>query len=126
MAGTGKRCGVYILPDNKNEGTLENLLLECADVYYQNLKNCAEGFLKQIDFDQLHASELREFYKPSGHKKATVAAMGAVLKPGKSIQVSISDNRWLQEAAEQLPRIHACRQFLSALIGFDFLDAGGA
>lgn len=33
VAGTHRRCGAYIFPDNENEGTLENLLLECGEVH---------------------------------------------------------------------------------------------
>lgn len=113
------RAGVFILPDNVSPGTLEDLLVECAEHAYPSLIQAARVL---VDSAENHAPELRqedlaELRKPAGRKKATIASIAAVLKPGKAIQTSIQDNRWLEGPTLDLPRIVALRGFLGELMG---------
>jgi hypothetical protein len=85
------RCGIFIMPDNRSAGTLEDLLLECAEQVYpsllqctQELTNCVEPIVTQFE----KKSERRDFEKPAGRKKVTVGCIANVLRPGKSVQVS--------------------------------------
>ncbi len=110
------RCGVFVMPDNVNPGTIEDLLLECAEVHYPGLLAQATSYVHSIDRTRLSESDLTEIEAPAGSKKARVAAIGAVLKPGKAIQNSIADNRWLEGAAAEQPRVAAFRAFLRDLL----------
>jgi hypothetical protein len=111
------RCGVFIMPDNESSGTLEDLLLEAGAQAYPSLRDAATDYVQGIDHVQgLNADDLDEFCKPAGRKKATIAAMASILKPGKAIQVSIQDNRWLDAAAMQLPRIKDANRFIQKLL----------
>jgi hypothetical protein len=111
------RCGVFVMPDNESSGTLEDLLLEAGGQAYPALRDAATDYLQGIDDVQgLTADDLEEFSKPAGRKKATIAAMASILKPGKAIQVSIQDNRWLDAAAIQLPRIKEANRFIRELL----------
>lgn len=116
VAGEAPRCGVFIMPDNQNPGTLEDLLLECADQNYPNLKANAAAYLAQIDRGHLDQEDLAEMGAPAGGKKAQVGVIASVLRPGKAIQNSISDNRWLAGAARTQPRVESLRQFLRDLL----------
>lgn len=111
------KTGIFILPDNQSQGTLEELLLDAGHLAYPQLLRAAENYVTgAIQAAQLQPEDLEEFQKPAGQKKATAAAMASVLKPGKSIQVSIQDNRWLEPASLNLPRIRALNDFLQALL----------
>lgn len=116
IVGERPAFGVYILPDNHRPGTLEDILLQCAEVNYANLAAGAQGYIERFERDQLQPEDLIEFSKPAGPKKAHVGGVASILKPGKSIQVSIQDNRWLEGAAGDLPEVRAIRDFLAALL----------
>lgn len=116
MAGT-PRVGVYVLPDNQNMGTLEDLLLESATIQFPHLLPLARQYVMDAQAKgQLPASHLTDLAKPSGHNKAVVGAMATVFRPGKAVQVSIQDNDWLRGPALDLPRIRAVQLFLQRLL----------
>jgi hypothetical protein len=112
------RCGIFVLPDNLNPGTLEDLLLECAALNYPGLLTAAQALVAQAQAgaSSLTKEDLKDFRKPTGRKKATVAGIASVLRPGKAVQTSIQDNRWLEAQALSLPRILTLRQFLKDLL----------
>jgi hypothetical protein len=111
------RCGVFVLPDNRSTGTLEDLLLEAGAASYPGLHAAAEGYVRSVQaLPELGPKDVEELRKPAGLKKATVAAMSSILKPGKAIQVSIQDNRWLEENSIALPRIAEVIRFFRLLL----------
>lgn len=106
-----------VLPDNERQGTLEDLLLACGERAYPDLYPKATAFVESaaIELAKLPSREREEFAKAAGPNKATVAAMAALLKPGKSIQVSIQDNAWLSSATLGLNVLKPSLDFLSDL-----------
>jgi hypothetical protein len=110
------RCGVFVMPDNINSGTLEELLLDCARINYGGLLAQTSSYVQTIDRNRLSVTDLTEIDAPAGRRKAKIGAIGAVLKPGKAIQISLADNRWLEGVAVELPRIAAFRDFLRDLL----------
>ena len=78
---------IFVFPDDKNSGTLENLLLDCGTEVYPDLKSLADQYIAS-------ASEHHPFTE-SGKLKAIVGSMGNVLKPGKANQVTIQDDEWI-------------------------------
>ncbi|AHF94667.1 hypothetical protein OPIT5_23235 [Opitutaceae bacterium TAV5] len=110
------KCGVFVMPDNLNAGTVEDLLLDCALINYSNLQSEADKYLKAIDRSILKSRDLDEITAPAGEKKALVGIIGSVLKPGKAIQVSISDNRWVNATTKAQPRVATLRTFLRDLL----------
>ena len=56
--------------------------------------------------------------KPAGKKKAIVSIISSILKPGKALQVSIQDNRWVDEKTIQLDSIKLVKKFLDEVTGF--------
>lgn len=114
----GPPClGIFVLPDNANPGTLEDLLLECAQTNYPDVLRSATAHVGSVgSANGLSPSDLREFKKPAGQQKAIAGAIAAILKPGKAAQVSIQDNRWLEGQSLSLPRIKAFTAFVDALL----------
>jgi len=107
--------GAFVLPDNHSPGTLENLLLKSAEQIYPTLLAAANNFVSISKDVGIDANELRDFNKPSGENKATVGAMANILRPGKALQVSIQDNKWLKREALHIPEIKAVQNFLKEL-----------
>lgn len=117
------RTGSFVLPDNQSCGRLEDLLYEVANHQYPLLLNEASEFVRKIDAQvtsqkpthPLTTQDLKEFNEPAGRQKATLGAMASILKPGKAIQNSLRDNRWLEGAALAQPRIRQLMEFLAQL-----------
>lgn len=111
------RFGTYLLPDNINPGTLEDLLIACGEVVYPELLNGARHFVDSLDLTKLDAKDRSLINKPSGKKKAVLACAANILKPGMSIATSIDQNRWLNDETRELPRVKALAEFLKNLCG---------
>jgi len=118
VAGT-PRTGIFVMPGGGAQGTLEDIMLECASVVYPTLGCRAVRFVDGLDrsASDFLVKELEEIRKPSGRHKAVLAAMSAVLKPGKPIQASIEDHRWIEPRTLTLPRVAAVLRFLQQLLG---------
>ena len=115
------RCGIFIMPNNADSGTLEDILLQCAQINYPNLLNLSTDYVSDIDTSQLTKSDLQELNKPTGKNKAVVSSISSILKPGKSLQVSIQDNRWVDEQTLVLDSVRLVKSFLDEVTG---LEAG--
>ncbi len=119
VTGTEPRIGIFVLPDNTSQGTLESLLIECADLNYPTLLAAARVFVGSVQPTDFHGGDLAEFDKNAGVAKATVSCVASVLKPGKAVQNSIQDNRWVHGSAYALPRIAAFGAFIRQLLKLD-------
>lgn len=115
------RTGVFALPDNRREGTLEDLLVVCGEARYPRLHAAAEAFVQSIDLAweelTLAKDDLKFLKRPAGPKKARLGAMATVLRPGKAIQMSIQDNRWLDPESLTLPELAPVVSFIRAVVG---------
>lgn len=109
---------VFVLPDGVTKGTLEDILLAAGRHIYPSLVARAEEYIQDclLDLDALTQGEREEVEKPAGPKKAQVAAVGALLKPGKPIQATIEDHRWVSQASLELAELQPCIRFLQALL----------
>lgn len=116
------RVGIYVLPDNQAQGTLEHLLLACADVAYPTLLASARAHVDPLDPSDksvfLNARERQDLAAPHGKDKAVAATIAAVLRPGKAVQVSIQDNQWLRDPVSlTLPIVAQFRSFVEVVAG---------
>lgn len=114
------RVGVYVLPGLAEQGTLEDVLLECAATSYPALGCRAVRYVDGVDqqLTEFRGRDLDDLRSPAGRNKAVIAAIAAVLRPGKSLSVSLEDNHWL-EGIGASPRLDALRKFLAELLGTD-------
>lgn len=110
------RCGIFIAPNNSDSGTLEDLLLECAKLNYPNLLSMSTNYVSGIDTNQLTNNDLKELNKAAGKNKAVVSSISSILRPGKALQVSIQDNRWIDEKTMELDSIKLVKKFLDEVI----------
>lgn len=116
VSGSTPRLGAYVLPDNQASGTLEDLLLECGRQVYPELLLSAETHVDAALQDKsLTGEELKAIRKPAGRNKAIIGSMASILRPGRAVQVSLQDNRWLKDDALTIPRVKAVRDFLRDL-----------
>jgi hypothetical protein len=111
------RCGIFITPNNSEPGTLEDILIQCAQVNYPDLLNLSTNYISSIDATQLTPSDLKELNKPAGKNKAVVSSITSVLRPGKTLQVSIQDNRWLNDQTMILDSVKLIKRFLDEVTG---------
>ena len=117
VSATAPRLGAFVLPDNQTQGTLEDILLECAGQVYPALLSTASAHVDAALQDQsLLKEDLEELGKPAGRQKAIAGSVASILRPGRAIQVSIQDNRWLRDATLKLPRVRAVQDFLARLL----------
>jgi len=113
------RVGAFAFPEPGVAGTLEDVLLSLGDAAYPELTAAARayaGHWRRTADSNPDDADWKELRKPAGEKKATIGAMTALLKPGKSTQVSIEDNQWVSEQTKALACLQACSAFLNALI----------
>jgi hypothetical protein len=116
VSGAPLHAGIFVLPDNQGQGTLESLLIECAKTVYPTLEAAAREYLDVVPgAPELDRDDRKPFGKPAGPSKALVACIAAVLKPGKAIQVSLQDNRWIEEPLARFPLVVALDDFLVSL-----------
>jgi hypothetical protein len=111
------RLGGFVLPDNSGAGNLEDILLDCAHHVYPGLLATATTHVDSASQDiSLTERDLKETRSRAGRHKAIVGSIASVLRPGKAVQVSLQDNRWLRDTALALPRVRAIQQFLLRLL----------
>lgn len=84
--------GIYVLPDNSSQGTLDRLLCQCGKVAYPQYMDRAENYLNKF-------TEIQ--WKKFDYDKALVASIVSVLKPGKTNTASINDNDWVSKKTQQ-------------------------
>jgi hypothetical protein len=111
------RIGVFIAPNNSKSGTLEDILLSCAQENYPNLLDLSKSYVSSIDANKLNQDDLRELNKPAGRNKAIISSVSSILKPGKTLQVSIQDNRWIDEQTMMLDSVKLVKKFLDEITG---------
>ena len=91
------RLGALYLPDNMSSGSLEDVLLDCASKF---TRVCCQApqrtWIQRAGTRGLLPEELREVGRPAGRNKAIIGCMANMLRPGRAVQNSIQDNRWLR------------------------------
>lgn len=105
--------GLYIVPDNSSQGTIENVLLNAGSFAYSDLLAQATTFVASVDKTKLNSDDLLESSKPFGTQKAVLSVATSILKPGKSTAPSVSDNRWVDTASLVSPDVQAIAQYIS-------------
>ncbi|MCM1983210.1 hypothetical protein QQ91_0010290 [Lyngbya confervoides BDU141951] len=115
--------GVYILPNNSDQGVLDTLLCACGEVAYPVYMERAKSYISQFSEE-----EVRQIgWKPFDKEKATVATIASILKPGKTNTVSIADNAWISTQTEQLvSSLQNLTIFLRKLLSIKVMSVTGS
>ena len=118
IAGNNPKVGLFIFPNNVDMGTVEDLLLDCAAEVYPNVKKHIENFIDNESewFRDLEGKENKELQKPAGKQKLAVAGISSVMKPGRAVQNTIEDFRWLCNDTMEIDRIKQFVDFLKELL----------
>ncbi len=111
-----KRSGVFSFPGRGQSGTIEDVLLPIAQRRFGNLSDHAARYVREWIPDE--SSDYTELAKPSGQKKAELSAMAALLKPGKSINASIDDQKWISNPVD-IPELVPLIEFLAVALLLD-------
>ncbi len=90
--------------------------MDAGQTAYPEILEHARIFVNSVDVSNLRRRDRRPFEAPSGKKKATVAAVGSILRPGKAVQVTIQDNLWISDKTIHLELVSLFAQFLSNLL----------
>ncbi|MFP4694270.1 MAG: DUF3226 domain-containing protein [Halothece sp.] len=100
--------GIYVLPDNSSQGTLDRLLCQCGKVAYSEYMDRAEHYLESF-------TDIT--WKKFDYDKALVASIVSVLKPGKTNTASINDNHWVShQTQEKVTELQQLIEFLSKIL----------
>ena len=110
------RTGIFVLPNNQEQGTLENVLLEAGEIAYGAQIAQARQFVQDLDVSGLNDDDLHERTRPSGQKKQIVGTVAALLKPGRALATSLQDNRWLKGNALNTALVRGLRSWLHDLL----------
>ncbi|MDJ0729916.1 MAG: hypothetical protein QNJ33_07980 [Crocosphaera sp.] len=108
--------GIYILPNNSDHGVLETLLCQCGEIAYPDYIKRANTYINQ--FTEAERNKLK--WKPFDDKKAIIATIASILKPGKTNTVSIKDNNWISDTTKkQVTNLASFVNFLEKLLNLD-------
>jgi hypothetical protein len=122
IAPAKNRRGVFVFPDNASQGTLEDLLLECGHTSYPELLGLAIAHVDAAAKNLIPPTatwtkeDHDEFKSVSGKKKATIASAAAILKPGRTSQMSVNDNRWIEPGNLAAGKVKTVSDWLNKLI----------
>lgn len=113
VSETSPRTGIYILPDNQNQGVLETILLKCGETVYPEYLEKAQNYVSEIEKCNQKDYKWKTFDK----EKAIIATIVSILKPSKTNTVSISDNKWVsQETYQSVTELFNFVEFLRKLL----------
>lgn len=119
VSTSGTRSGVFILPDNQSKGTLENILIECGERNYTQLMELSREYISKIDESKIKLSDLKKYKKPAGKNKAIIGIVSNILRPGRTLQVSLQDNNWIDNTTLQLDKIKSMKNFLNQIMNIN-------
>lgn len=110
------RCGVFVFPNNQDQGAIESVLESCAEAAYPDLFTQSLAYLQGIDRSKLTVNERTRLTTGSNEKKARLSVIGSVLRPAAAIQNTIREDRWISEATLNLALVATIREFLRELL----------
>lgn len=119
VANGAPRVGIYLLPGGGRQGTLETILLACAELRYPDLHRQALQLIQATEVSypaDADPDPLAQLRRGSGRHKAHCGIIGNVFKPGASLSVSLRKTRWLPEAETSVPSLAEAAAFLDQIL----------
>ena len=111
------RTGIYVLPDNTQQGVLENIICSCEDYAYPLHMEKAASYLAEFDVEH------KPKWKPFDHQKALIATVVSVLKPGMTNTTSIAQNNWInQNTLSNVPALENFVAFIKKLLDLETIN----
>ena len=117
MENNGVRSAVFSFPGDGQRGTLEDVLRPLACARFPGLAQHAERYVETwIRTEDAGSHDFKELRRPAAKSKALLSSMTALLKPGKSIIVSLEDQNWIPEEFERCDALVPFLRFLKELL----------
>nr|WP_293141543.1 DUF3226 domain-containing protein [Okeania sp. SIO3I5] len=91
---------------------MDTLLCECGEIAYPEYMKKAKLYLDNFSDEEKKSQPLK--WKPFDDKKALIATIVSVLKPGKTNTTSIVDNDWISE--QTIKEVASLKQLQTFLI----------
>ncbi|MBB4859260.1 hypothetical protein HNO88_002589 [Novosphingobium chloroacetimidivorans] len=108
------KVGIYVLPDNAQPGTLDDILVACAASSLPSLCGPAKALVAAVDANGTAGDPvLKPLRKPSGPLKATAGIIGNLLHPGSATSASVERGPWLRSATGHEIGLSSLRGFLA-------------
>lgn len=105
--------GIYVLPDNINQGVLDTLLCSCGEIAYPEYMNRASTYI--ASFSNQERKDLE--WAPFDHEKALIATIVSVLMPGQTNTSSIARNKWVSlQTNDRVPAFTKFVEFIKLLL----------
>lgn len=111
------KVGIHLFPDNRSAGTLEDVLLSCAQLNHTRVHRAASALIEYLDKRGPHADPaLSKLRRGSGRAKAKSGVIGNVLNPGTSLAVAVCTAGWLDGPATTTRAVLAADGFIGDLL----------
>jgi hypothetical protein len=108
------RLGIYILPNNSQQGVLDTLICDCGDLVYPEYMQRAREYIDKFSEEERKNKPLK--WKPFDKEKAIIATVASVLQPGATNTVTIKCDDWISPTTATIPAIQNLTKFLSDLL----------
>lgn len=101
----------YFFPNNWSSGTLEDLLLEGANVVYSDLLSSVNNYIDNID------EKHKYNWTISSKNKVKVGCIANVFRPASANQISIMKDKWIsEETISESPSIKSLYSFITSIV----------
>ena len=100
------RLGIFVFPNNREQGTLETILLACAANAHSAVSAAASGYISQVSSLAPSPGKFADdLKKTSSREKATAGAISSVYNPRAALAVAIRDGAWRLDGHLDLPAL---------------------
>jgi hypothetical protein len=108
------KAGIYILPDNSQQGVLDTLICDCGELVYPEYMQRAKEYIDKFSEEERKEKPLE--WGPFDKQKAIIATVASVLQPGATNTVTIMRDDWISIETEEIPAIKNFTEFLRNLL----------
>jgi hypothetical protein len=108
------KAGIYILPDNSQQGVLDTLICDCGELVYPEYMQRAKEYIDKFSEEERKEKPLE--WKPFDQQKAIIATVASVLQPGATNTVTIMRDDWISLETAEIPAIKNFTEFLRNLL----------
>ncbi|UWR86975.1 DUF3226 domain-containing protein [Phaeobacter inhibens] len=98
LEGHAPKVGVFVFPNNKDCGSLEDVLFSCSEISHPELSKGAKGLVNALDEDlEPDHRSLKKMRRGLGKAKSTMGTIATILKPGSSLAVAVEQGKMVPD-----------------------------
>ena len=111
------KSGIYMFPNNFENGSLETVLLECAKIHHADITQASIKLIDDIDASAEPArDDLKLLRSGMGMLKAKASIVANILKPATSLAASLAQSTWLHGEALSQPYATRTIEFVDMMV----------